>query len=369
MFNLRFKAIISLSLILVMSVLAAVQYGPAAAAVVAFCSINAAAMALHPNLYSMGVTTNTTGSLAASGILYDALGLTLKRLPFLKRLAGDLAPEMAEKMMPFNVAQILKNFNANVTVSDRAASGTYAKQAGVDFSADQNFTLNKWPYVTLQLSALEVNQMVDTYTNKDARGLAVTKLLQRGMNQFALNIVNDFLAVFTAANFPQNYASAIGTMDYKKLGAGVDVLLKNDALNIQAPDAILEIDCYREFANSLTAIYNYSGVDEVVRDATISEPVSGAKSVSRYNLNLPADAPRGVIFDPTAVVFANRVPIEEKLPNDAVYSEIITDPDTGFSILYREEKVNLTGEVARTITTMYGFAKGLGNHATRITTA
>ena len=341
-------------------------YGLVAGLVVAFAS--ASALQFQFTGGALCVVANNPGSLAATGILYDALGITLKRLPFLKRLASDLAPSMAEKGLGFNVAQVLKNFNAAQTVSDRASTGTYAKQAGVDFSGDQSFSLNKWPYVTIQLSALEVNTMVDTYTNKDARALAVNKLLQKGFNAFGLNIVNDFLAVITAANFTQNYASAVGTMDFKKLGRGVDVLLRNDALNIQKPDAILEVDCFREFSDSLTAIYNYTGVDEVVRDAAISEPVSGANSVSRYNIAMPVDAPRGIIFDPSAIVFANRVPIEEKLPNDPVYTEVITDPSTGFSILYREAKDPLSGEVARTITTLYGFAPGLKNHLTRITT-
>ena len=314
----------------------------------------------------MPASDNTLGTLAATGVLHDALGITLKRLPFLSRLASDIAPAMAEKMMPFNVAQILKNYNATQTVSDRSSTGTYAVQTGQTLPADQTLTLNKWPYVSLKLSATEINQIVDTYSNKDARALAVQKLLRRGFNAFATNIVTDFLAVVTAANFPQYYHSAVGTFGFNKLGAVVDVLLKNDALT-EAPDAILEIDCFREFANTLTAVPNASySIDEVMRTAQISEGVSGAASVSRYNVTMPAFAERGVVFDPQAIVFAQRVPVEEKLSNDPVFLEVVTDPATGFSVLYREAKDPLTGEVTRTITDLHGFAKGLSNHLVRI---
>ena len=73
-------------------------------------------------------TTNTLGTLAATGVLHNALGVTLKKLPFLGRLASDIAPSMADKLMPFNVAQILKNYNAGMTVYDRSATGSYAVQ-------------------------------------------------------------------------------------------------------------------------------------------------------------------------------------------------------------------------------------------------
>lgn len=312
----------------------------------------------------MAASDNSLGTLAATGVLHDALGITLKRLPFLKRLASDIAPAMADKWMPFNVAQILKNYNAVQTVSDRTSTGTYAVQTGETLPADQTFTLDKWPYVSIKLSATEINTIVDTYTNKDARALAVSKLLRRGFNKLGTNLVSDMLAVVTDENFTSHYSSAVGTMTYGHLGSAVDDLLKVDGL--EDPDAILEIDCFREFANSLAPIPNYSGVDEVVRTGTIQEGVSGAVSVSRYNISMPADAPRGIIFDPQSIVFANRIPFEERLANDPVYLEVITDVDTGFSILYREAKDPLTGEVTRTITTMYGFAIGLTNHLVRL---
>jgi hypothetical protein len=312
-------------------------------------------------------STNSLGTIAATGVLHDALGITLKRLPFLKRLASDIAPDMANKMMPFNVAQILKNYNATQTVYDRSATGTYGVQTGQTLPADSSFTLNKWPAISIKLSAAEVNSIVDTYTNADARAVAIRKLLQRGFNAFATNIVNDFLALITTANFSQFYANAVGTMTFKTLGSAVDVFLQNDAL-IQPPDAILEIACFREFANSLTALLSEKIVNEVVGTGVYGEPVSGAESVARYNLTMPTNAPRGVLVDPMGIVFANRVPYEETVPNDPVYLETITDPDTGFSILYREAKDPNTGEVTRTITSLYGFGVGLSNHVTRLTT-
>jgi hypothetical protein len=315
-------------------------------------------------------TTNTLGTLAATGILHDALAITLKRLPFITGLAGNLAPEMAEKMMPFNVAQTLKDYNAAQTVYDRATTGTYAKQIGQTLPADKTFTLNKWPYISIALSAVEVNTIVDTYTNKDARALAIQKLLLRGFNKFATNIVDDFIAVVTAANFSLTKVSAVGTMDYKTLGTFVDTFLQNDTLIPNMPPfALLEIVAFREFANSLTAIYNYDGVTDVVRSGIVSEGISGAQSVSRYNITQPADAARGFLLDPMAITFANRVPIEERLANDPVYLEIITDAATGFSILYREAKDPMTGEVTRTITTLYGFGVGLEKHLVRLTAA
>ena len=118
-------------------------------------------------------------------MLHDALGITMKRLPFLKRLARDIAPQMAEKMMPFNVQQILKNYNAAQTVFLRDQTGTYEQQVGQVLPADQYFTLNRWPAVSIKLSAAEVNSIVDTYTNKDARQTAINKLyaarLQRAL--------------------------------------------------------------------------------------------------------------------------------------------------------------------------------------------
>jgi hypothetical protein len=316
-------------------------------------------------------TTNSLGTLAATGVLHDALAITLKRLPFITGLASNIAPEMGQKMMPFNVSQTLKDYNATQTVYDRSVTGTYDKQIGETLPSDKTFTLNKWPYISFSFSAVEVNQLVETYTNKDARQVAIRKLLQRCFNALATQIVNDFLAVVTAANYPNNYVSAVSTMDFKKLGGAVDVFLQNDSLiQTEPPFALLEIVCFREFANSLTAIANPTfSIEEVMRLGTISEGVSGARNVSRYNLTQPSDAPRGFLLDPMAMVFANRVPYEERLANDPVYLEIITDAATGFSVLYREAKNPSTGEVTRTITTLYGFAIGLVNHLVRITTS
>lgn len=367
--NLRIKAILHLAVIAGVTLAAFCQYGSGLALLVAFVLLQCAAFSLNPNPYALGAAANQLGTLAATGVLHDALGITLKRLPFLKRLASNIAPEMAERMMPFNVQQILKNYNANFQVYDRSQVGTYQVQQGVVLPADQTFTLNNWPAISIKLSATEVNTMVDTYSNKDARQIAINKLLQRAFNAFALNIVTQFLAVITAGNFPNNYASAVGTMTFKTLGSAVDALLALDALNPMAPPStILEMVCFREFANSLTPLLSEKIVDEVVGTGVYSEPCSGAEDVTRYNLVMPADAPRGVLFDPAAIVFANRVPYEEIIQNSNVYLEVITDPDTGFSILYREAKDPMSGEVTRTITTLFGFAVGLNNHLIRITT-
>lgn len=314
-------------------------------------------------------TTNSFGTLASSGILYSALSIILKRLPFLKNMASDIAPGGAAQYMPFNVATILKNFNANQTVYDRSVTGTYDVQVGQAALADQSVTLDQWPYVAIKLSAVEVNQMVNLWAsgNQDQRNAVLQKLLARGLNALALSIVNNFLSKITAANFAVTTAIAAATMDYKKLGTAVDLLFAQD-IGMLKPNAILDIVPYRNFVNSLTPVPNYSGVDEAVREGAISEPVSGAQSVTRYNVTQPADAANGFLFDPTGMVFVNRTPIEETLAgNDPVFLEVITEPETGFSILYREFKNGSTGEVTRNYTTLYGFAPGMKNHVLRIT--
>ena len=308
---------------------------------------------------------NTLGTLAATGVFHDALGLTLKKVPFLRRLASDIAPSMGERGMPFNIAQTLKNYNGAHTVSDRAATGTYAKQAGFAVATDQTFTLNKWPYISFSFTLTELNQMIDSATNADARAAIIQKLMARAFNAFAINIVTDFLAIITAANFTLTQVIAAATADHKKLGAAVDVMLANDTL--ESPDAILSIATFRALANGLTGIANNTfNAGAIINTGVISEPISGAQSVTRYNLTMPADAANGVLFDPQGVLFASRVPLEEQLPNDPVYSEIITDAATGFSVLIREAKDPMTGEVTRTLTALYGFAKGLEKHLVRI---
>lgn len=310
---------------------------------------------------------NSLGTLAATGIFHDALGLTLKRLPIIARLASNIAPAMGYKDMPFNVAQTLKDYNATHTVSDRAATGTYAKQADLTLPANKTFTLNKWPYISFLFTQVELNQMIDSATKASARDAVITKLMTRAFNALGLNIVNDLIAIITAANFTRNYPSGIGTMDYKKLGVAVDTFLQNDVL-MEAPSALLEIACFRELANSLTAVANNSySIDGVMKTGVISEPLSGAQDITRFNITQSADAVRGFLLDPMGIVFANRVPIEEMLPNDPTYAEIITEPNTGFSIILREAKDPLTGEVTRTVTTLYGFGIGLEKHLARIT--
>ena len=313
-------------------------------------------------------TPNTLGTLAATGVFHSALALTLKRLPFLRRLASDIAPTMGFKGMPFNVGQILKNYNGAHTVSDRAVTGTYAKQAGFAAAADQNFTLNKWPYISVMLTLTELNQMVDSATNAAARATVIQKLMTKAFNALAISITGDYLALISAAAFPLSQVFPAATADYKKLGAAVDTMLANDTL--ESPDAILGITPFRSLANGLTNIANASfNAGEIINTGVISEPISGAQSVSRYNLAMPADAPNGILSDPQAVVFANRVPVEEELPGNAIYREIITDPGTGFSVMIREAQDPLSGEVTRTITELHGFAVGLANHAVRLVEA
>jgi hypothetical protein len=314
-------------------------------------------------------TTNTLGTLAATGVFHDALALTLKRLPFLKRLASNIQPAMGYAGMPFGVAQTLKDYNATHTVSDRSVTGTYAKQAGIVVPADKTFTLNKWPYISFLLSLVELNTMVDSATNKDARVTVIEKLMTKAFNALAIQIVTDFYAIITAGNFSQSYVNAVGNMDWKKLGAAVDVFLSNDVL-MMPPDALLELVCFRELASSLTNIANASfNIDSVMRTGVIEEPLSGAQSIARYNVAQPADAARGFLLDPMAITFANRVPSEETIPNDPVFQTIVTDPATGFSVLLREAKDPNSGEVTRTLTTLYGFGVGLEKHLVRLVAA
>ncbi len=185
-------------------------------------------------------TTNSLGTLAATGVFHDALGVTLKRLPFLSRLCSDISPAMGFKGMPFNIAQTLKNYNAAHTVSNRATTGTYAKQAGVAAAADQTFTLNKWPYISFSFTLTELNQMIESATNADARAKVIEKLMSRAFNAYAVNIVSDFLAIVTAANYSLSAVMAAATADCKKLGTAVDTFLENDTA-MEAPDAILSI--------------------------------------------------------------------------------------------------------------------------------
>jgi hypothetical protein len=341
-----------------------------AAGLVTYLVMDTAVASLGAQLFGMPtgrlfVTTNSLGTLAATGVFHDALALTLKKVPFLRRLASDIAPTMGFQNMPFNVAQTLKNYNADHTVSDRATTGTYAKQEGLTAAADGSFTLNKWPYISFSFTLTELNQMVDSASNVDARAAIIQKLMTKAFNKFAINMVTDFLALITSGNFSLTQVIAAATADHKKLGAAVDVMLANDTL--ESPDAILSIATFRALANGLTGIANSSfNAGNIINTGVISEPISGAQSVTRYNLTMPDDAANGVLFDPMAVLFASRVPNEEQLPNDPVYSEIITDPATGFSVLLREAKDPMTGEVTRTLTALYGFGVGLEKHLVRI---
>ncbi len=313
------------------------------------------------------VTTNSLGTLAATGVFHDALGLLLKRLPFLKRIASDIQPAMGSFMMPFGIAQTLKNYNASQTVSFRDATGTYAKQAGVSAATDQTFTLNRWPYISIQLTLAELNSMVDSATNASARNTVIEKLMVLAFNTLGTQIVNDLYAVVTAGNYALSQINAVGNMDWKHLGTITDTFLQNDA-QASPLDALLEIVCYRELANSLTNVPNASyDINGIIETGIIQEPLSGCQSIARYNLTQPADASRGFIIGPEGVVFANRVPMEEQIPNDPVFQTILTDPATGFSVLLREAKDPLTGEVTRTLTTLYGFAVGLAKRIVRIT--
>ena len=369
--SLRLKSIGYLILTAICAVFAFRLYGAIGAILAVFILLQAAPAALGlADLSVFGAANNDLGTLAATGVFHDALGLTLKRLPFLKRMAKDVAPLMAGKQMPFNVAQILKNYNAAQLVYDRGQTGSYQVVQGIDALPDQNFTLNNWPAVSIKLSAVEVNQIIETYDNIDARAAVINKLLQRGFNALGTYIAQAYYNLFTAANFPNNYAVAIGTQTFKTLSAAVDVLLTLDALNPnQAPNVILDIAGFRELCNSLTTIYNEQIVGDAVRTGVVNGEFAGANGIARFNIPLVADSSRGFIADPLAIVMANRVPVEEMLPNDPVHIEIIEDKDTGFAVLYREAKDIGTGEVTRTITTMFGFALGLNNHAIRLTTS
>lgn len=345
--------------------------GIASAAIVfAACDLALAAV-LVPRNGMLYVTTNSLGTLAATGVLHEALGLTLKKLPFLRNMVSDFGPGMAQQNTPFNVSQILKNWNVTHTVSSRSSTGTYAKQAGVTPPSDQTFVMDKWPYVSFLLTGTEINQLVDGVSNSDVRAKIIQKLMTLAFNKLGTQIVTDFYAAIDAVNaaagFSYNYAFPAATGDYKKLGSAVDVMLSHDGLD-EPPVAILDITPFRTLANSLTPVANSSfSIDEIMRTGEIPGGISGTKSVNRYNVTMPTTCANGFLMHPAAMVCANRVPYEERTQNDPVYLEVITDPATGFSMLYREAKDPLTGEVTRTLTTMYGFALGLDNHFVRLT--
>ena len=230
--------------------------------------------------------SNTLGTLAATGVFHDALGLILKRLPMVTGLASNMADIYGEVNTPFNVAQILKDYNATIGVNDVSSTGTYAIQSGqgITLPSDKSLTLDKWKAFGFKLSLAEINTLVDSATNKDARATAVQKLMTRAFNKMETNIYTEFLSIITAGNYAQTaYVSGVGTADYKTLAGIADTLLQRDALD--APNAILGIPMFREVANSLTNIANASvNISDTVETAEINTPLSGCKSVRRYKI-------------------------------------------------------------------------------------
>lgn len=288
---------------------------------------------------------------------------------------GTLAPSLVAqrtldylKIMFPEAFRLFVNFTnqpvlLNGTITTRIPGSTAAYDAAGGYTApdvtdlDRPVVVNKFKAASVKFTAAELSSTQRDLVNEHAAMLA---------NQLGVQLMADFCALFVEATYTNvtdsdavDYDDALLISVRKKLNSsarnapqfGRLALLNGDAFAAIQGDPLVTTQL-----SNANAQEDYALAGGMIR-------ARGFEIMEYASLPSLSEGLNGVFLAPGAVVGAVGVPMDSNMagmfdaaPNVAAV-EVVTDPDTGLSLLQRLSKT-ANGGIQMDVAWIYGFAKG-----------
>lgn len=304
--------------------------------------------------------SNTLGTLAPSLVAQRTLDYLKEMFPPVLRLFINFTPQ-----------QVL--LNQSITTRIPGASAAYSAVAGYSApdvtDVDVPVTASNFMAASIAFTAAEMSSTNRDLVNEHAAAMA---------NSLGQDLLDKMCALFINANYPlaslRTSEDAVGYDDVtlralrKKLNSRkVPTLGRLGIINSDAFEALSGDSLITTMDSNPNAHEDYSLAPMRLRARgfeIIEYPQLPANSIDLNGVFL---APGGVIGAVGVPADANAAGMFPGAPNVAAV-EVVTDPDTGLSVLQRLHK-NANGGIQMDLAWVFGFAKGNTNLVELVTEA
>ncbi len=286
---------------------------------------------------------NNHATIQGTLIAQKALRTLLAEFPVLRQITTNFAPEG----ILFNQSVIAHIVTATTAADVNPANGyTPTDRAQVDVPV----TINKHKHHTYA-----INDQERTSTNINL----IERYALTAAHALGKAVVDDLLALIINANFANKTTVPEANFDRTKVVAMARAMNDRNIPQVGRfmllnpgyyANLSLDPDVSRAYANPAGSGTIASGVLPNVHGFGISE----------YSA-LPANGENLTGFAGTAesLVLATRVPAEPTVSNIPGTLTVVTEPNSGLSVLLRQWYEMKEGKEYRTMTLMYGVAKGI----------
>jgi len=297
------------------------------------------------------------GTLNAALVTLRVMGFLRKQLPALNTFSTNFK---SEAVNPKLNQQVIARVVTVPTVSEYHATNGYV--AGQPASVDVPVTITKHKHVTLEFGVEDLSS-----TDRDLIGE------QAAPAAYALgkDLVDAAVGLITPANFATEVVETLANTQRSTLGKlrtqlnlqGAGPMGRGGLLNSTA------FEYLTDDAKIVSQEYN-PGFQQDNKPTGELLGIKGFERVAEY-VDLPtANNLTGFFGTKDSIVIATRVPSDPALVFPELAGagkiELITDPDTGMSMLVRTHYNWQLGKVHMTLVWMYGVAKGVTGQAVRL---
>ena len=287
---------------------------------------------------------NTLGTTAGKVIAQEALKTLLVRFPALKEISTDFSAYRAKFNQP-----VVTSIVTAQTAQDYDTTNGYL--AGAVAQTDVNVVIDNHKHVTFQI-------------NDQERSASVVDLVQRfaptaahALGKSMMDVIN---ATVTEANFPNHSLYTASNFNRAALVACGNKLNKRFAYG-PGRFAVLASDHYANLVTdaSVVTLSNLFSLSNEVANSAVLPPMFGYDSISAYDALVDPDAKGLAGFAATrqALCLATRLPDEPAVTEGGIM-EVVTEPNSGLSVLLRNWYNWQLGQENYTLTLMFGVAKG-----------
>ncbi len=325
---------------------------------------------------------NDFGALANSTLVHDLMDDFTADLDPILALAMDIGDTQTDagivRTLRPGQSVTITNYFGEVAPYDVNAAGGYVAQA-YNVGTPVVVTCPSDPWArSVALTAAEWRLLTGGPRPGAAYEALRKKINLEMMYSIKKKMVEDFIALITAANYPDYTVSGAGTF-----ARSTEIDIETELYTRKIKDRsnaklILHPTAYGEWAKDHVAINTNTGGSQAQPLLTGSQQSQvTAFKVSRSHVAMPADAARGFAYTKTAALLINRIPDEPGLDSVPSANGIdqfnslatIIDPGTGFAFLMRTWKNWATGAVQLDIATIWKFAKLQAEALERVTAA
>lgn len=298
---------------------------------------------------------NSLGTLTPKKVVLDVFRFLRQQFPLINSISTDFSDEQAN----FN-QQIVSRVPTIPTVADYHTTNGYV--AGDAATTDVPVTINAHKHVSLAFGEQELSGTNRNLVEEQKMGAAYA---------LAKGLFDAVCAQITVANYANETVSTVANSDRDTLTALRKVLntrgVGNPRFAIVNGDVAEKLD---QDSRIISSDYGRPGGTEEDNGWLHLQGVAGFRSVWEYP-DLPTDENlTGFAGTKDGLVVATRVPKDPALVvsnlNLPGTIEVVTDPDTGMSMMVRYHYDMTLGKLQMTMTWMYGVGVGVAGNIQRL---